>query len=345
MKNIKRINILFLIFLLVAGSIFAGGGNRRGTAGAAELLIPVGARGIAMGNATLMGSTGADAIYWNPAGLARTNNGVDVLASHMTYLADIDVTYGAVGFKVGGFGTLGFSIKSLSIGDILKTTTDFPDGTGQTFSPQYMIIGGTFSKMLSDRVSVGITMNYISEKMDLVSTSGMSFDIGVSYQNLGSIEGLGLALAMKNLGSDLRYDGSGLFVLGELSDALRPAGYTKLETASFELPSTLDIGLSYDAKIDEVNNLLVVGTFTNHNFYEDEYKFGAEYSYDNTFFVRGGYVLVPELEDDETVYSFTAGAGLNYQMGDMSLKVDYAFRAVDLPTEDGNHIFTIGLGL
>lgn len=73
----------------------------------------------------------------------------------MNYIADIGVQFGAVGVNFEEFGSIAFSIKSLSVGDIIKTTVENPDGTGQTFAPQYSTIGLSYSKMLSDRVSVG----------------------------------------------------------------------------------------------------------------------------------------------------------------------------------------------
>ena len=63
------------------------------------------------------------------------NNSVVVYASHMSYIADIGVDYGAVSTAVEGFGVLSLSLKALAIDDILVTTTTNPDGTGQTFKP------------------------------------------------------------------------------------------------------------------------------------------------------------------------------------------------------------------
>lgn len=345
MKNIKTKLILFLILLLTVGSLFAGGGNRRGTSGATELLIPVGARAIGMGNTGVMSVTGVDAMFWNPANLSRMNSNFEVMASHMSYIADMKIVYGAVGFKLGDLGTIGVSLKSLDAGDIVRTTTDFPDGTGPTFAPQYMTIGATYSKQLSDRVAVGLNINYVSEKLDLVEASGISFDFGVTYRNLGSIEGLSAAIAIKNLGSPMKFDGSGLWQLSTLANALRPAGYLKVDAAQFELPSLFDIGLGYEFVINEQNKLNLEGVFTNQNYYEDEFKFGMEYAYDNMIFVRAGYVAVPELADDERVYGFNAGFGINYKVGSSNIKLDYAFRSINLPTENGNHIITLGLAL
>ena len=56
--------------LLCVSSLDAGSKKRRGTAGAQELLIPVGARNIAMSNAFVAGVTGVEAAATNPAGVS-----------------------------------------------------------------------------------------------------------------------------------------------------------------------------------------------------------------------------------------------------------------------------------
>jgi len=57
MKKINKIFTTVLMVLLVAGSLFADGGKRNGSAGATELLIPVGARGIALGGTSITNLT------------------------------------------------------------------------------------------------------------------------------------------------------------------------------------------------------------------------------------------------------------------------------------------------
>ncbi len=332
--------------MLFAGSIFAGGGNRNGTAGATELLIPVGARGIAMGGATLTNSYGIEALYWNPANIARTSYGVDVMATHMNYIADITLAYAAAAVKVGDLGTLAISLKSLSFGDIAKTTVQYPDGTGTTFSPEYSVIGFAYSKLLSDRVSVGITANFINETIDFVSASGVSFDIGITYTDLGGIEGFNMSVLMRNLGPRMKFDGSGLYVKATPEQFRRTGSvFYKIESQDFELPTSYEIGLGYNYSIDEYNKLEFAGLFRNNNFYEDEYKIGVEYGYNNLIFLRAGYEIAPELKTDDTkaVYGMAAGLGINYKMGNVALKIDYAYRAVEY--FDANHIITVGLGL
>jgi len=337
----KKINLLVLLMFIAISSLFAQG-ERIGTAGATELLIPVGGRGVAMGGATLTNSVGVDAIFWNPANVARSNNSVNVLASHMSYIADIGVEYGAASFNIESFGTFGLSIKSLSIGEIDKTTIQNPDGTGQTFQPQYTVLGVSYSKMLSDRVSVGTNVNFVSETIDLVTASGMSFDFGVTYANLAGVEGFDMAVVLKNIGPDMKFDGSGLYTAADAGDS-RGSQFYKIDAAAFSLPTTLDIGLGYSVSFDDVNALQFAGTFSNHNFYTDQYKFGAEYNYDNLLFLRGGYNHTTEFEASETLYKFYAGFGLNYDVGGVDLMLDYAY----MPTEffSDTHNFSLGFGI
>lgn len=339
----KKILYICVIISLFAASVYAGGGNRNGTAGATQLLVPVGTRGIAMGGSNLTSLSGPDAIYWNPANLARAENNTNVFISHMSYIADIGVSYGAVSTNIEGFGAIALGIKSFSIGEIDKTTNVNPDGTGSTFTPQFMTIGFTYSNMLSDRIAVGLTANLVTETMDLVSATGVSFDVGVSYKNLGNIQGLSFAVVMKNIGPQMKYDGSGLYVNATAIDLQRPSQYYKIESAGFELPSTLEMGVGYQMSFNKENSLELSSSFVNNNFYGDEYKIGGEYAFNDMFFVRGGYSVSPELKADENVFGITAGAGVKYNMNGLNFVFDYAYR--DAKTFDGNHVFSISFGL
>ncbi|MEW6196606.1 MAG: PorV/PorQ family protein [Bacteroidota bacterium] len=343
MNKIKIISLLLVITVVASTVIYAGGGNRNGTAGAAQLLVPVGARGIAMGGSTLTGAKGVEGLYWNPANLARSDYNTTVMFSQMNYIADIGVSYAAIGTNIEGFGALGFSLKAFSMDEIAITTVEKPDGNGQYFTPQFVTLGLTYSRLLSDRIAVGVTMNYVTEKLDLVSASGIAFNIGVSYKNLGNVDGLSFAVAIKNLGPQMKYDGSALYLRATSPDLERPSQLYKIDAASFELPSTLELGLGYELSINESNNLSLNGIFQNSNFYGDEYKLGGEYAYDNTFFVRAGYAFIDGVDEDANIYGLTAGAGINYSLGSgMAVKFDYAYR--DTEFFDSNHVFTLQFG-
>ena len=61
----------------------------------------------------------------------------------------------------------------------------------------------------------------------------------------------------------------------------------------------------------------------------------------NNFFLRGGYNYYLG-KTDESIFGFTAGAGVNYDISDIGISFDYAYRDIkDFPT--ANHIFTVKL--
>jgi hypothetical protein len=345
MKKIFKLIPVFILILATV-NIFAEGGKRTGTAGASELLIPVGPRGIAMGESNLVAVSGIEALYWNPAGVSHMQNSADVLFSHMSYIADIGVEYGAVAANFEGFGVVALSIKSLSIGDIPVTTTINPDGTGETFSPSMVTAGLSYSRMLTDAISVGLTANLVSERIADVSATGVAFDFGIIYQNLGDIDGLNIGVVLKNLGTEMKFDGSGLYQFGQINGVNRPPTFYKVDAAAFEMPFNFQLAAGYKPVIDEMNSLQFTGTYMNNNFSADEYKLGGEYGYNNLFFLRAGYQFAPNagesFGENNYIYGLTAGAGINYEVEGFSVKVDYAFR--DTKFFDGNHIFALTLG-
>ena len=326
----KQVVLLLVSVCLVFTSLYAGNKSRIGTAGGQELLIPVGARGLALGGSALSNASGVDAIYWNPAGLARMPGGAEAMFSQMSYIADIGVSYGAIGIKAGSFGNLGFSIKSLSFGDIPVTNELFPDGTGQTYSPSFIDFGFTYASQLSDRISFGVTATLVTEKIQSTSASAVAFSGGLQYSGLG-IPGLSLGVAIKNVGSGLTFDGSNLLVTAAPSGANRGSTYYKVSAASADLPTSLEIGLSYQVSLSDDAKVNVMSQFQNNNYQDDEYKFGGEFAYNNMLFVRGGYTLAPNADKDPTgqtsyQYDYTFGAGVHFDLGGVTATFDYAYR-------------------
>ena len=324
---------------------FGGGQNRAGTSGAPELRIPVGARYLAMSGAPIANVTGLEAIYWNPAGVDFSPNSANAIFSYRSYIADMNINYVAANGRLGDMGSVGLSFRSLNIGDIKETTMDQPDGTGATFSPTYFVLGLTYSKQLTDRIAIGANFNLINETIDRVSASGFSFDFGVQYRDMLEVPGLDLGVVVKNLGSPIKFSGNALFVNAEDPSANRGPTYLMVDAATAELPSEVAIGISYQRKFDEDNMIMIAGTFQNNNYTYDDYKIGAEYSYRNILFVRGGYLFSPQSTDNtpNIFQDYTLGVGLNFkQFSGIDLSVDYAY--VPVKYFDANHVFAISFG-
>ena len=82
--------------------------------------------------------------------------------------------------------------------------------------------------------------------------------------------------------------------------------------------------------------MMFYGSYQSNTFNNDEGHFGTEYSYDNTFFLRGGYTYS---DQDAYLYGFTFGGGLVLTWGETDLSFDYAWTETDI--FDANQYFTV----
>lgn len=343
LSNTIKILATLLLPIFIAAAAFGAGYDRAGTASGQQLLIPVGARSIAMGGADLATVSGVDAIYWNPAGIARAGYSANAMFSRTNYLADIGVNYVAVDASLFGFGHFAFSLKSLDFGDIPITTADNPDGTGGVFSPAFFVGTVSYSRMLTDRISAGITTKLVSEQIERVGASGVAFDAGVQYANFADIQGLDVGVAVKNVGPAMRYDGPGLLRQGDVQNADRPPGQYKINTASFEMPSYFDVGVSY--RIPFAQNALSINyLFRNNNFMYDQSVVGAEVQLFDMLFVRGGYNYLMGASDnpDASIFGPTVGAGFQYDFGGTTLNLDYSYQMMNFFANQHTIAFSLG---
>jgi len=311
----------------LAGRAAAGGLDRIGTSGAQELRIPVGAASIAVGGSAAAIGNGIGNLYYNPASLAAVDD-AEAIASYSTWIGDTKVNYGAVSTKVGSAGNIALSAKVLNIGDIIVTTEEAPEGTGEVLSPTYSVFGLTYGRRMTDRVLIGITANYISEKIAQASATGFAADFGVQYDT--GWRGLRFGFAMKNVGPSMHFSGPDFeerFTLPGDDPSAQPH-VVQLEATDFEMPSYLQLGVSYDLGISEKQHASIFGTFQGNNFSTDEYRLGAEYMVGEHVALRGGYVgqlaLSDESRQSNYLYSYNYGAGLNFKLGDRPLQFDWA---------------------
>jgi hypothetical protein len=303
----------------------------------------MGSKGAALGGASLAAIGGVDAIYWNPAGLSYTKNSVEAMFSYMNYIADINVAYGAVGVKTG-IGSVGVSFQSLSFGDIIETTENAPDGTGSMYSPTYMTLAATYSRSMTDRIFVGGNVKWVSEKIMDVSASAMAFDVGVQYL---TSTGVRLGVAMKNVGSPIKFDGTDLERLVDLpgTPAGSPQRNLRIPAQKSELPSTFEVGLAYDYAPMEKIGVTFMANFRNNNFSNDEINGGAEVNVNDMLFLRGGYTYATGEGEDVAggkTYLFgpAFGFGLLYPVApNMKAAFDFAYRTTEY--FDDNLLFTV----
>jgi hypothetical protein len=297
-----------------------------GSASSTQLLIVPRAKHLSGGGAAAT-ATGMDATFWNPAGLAMSENSVDAIFSNRQYFADIDNSFFGIATDLGDY-KMGVSVRTFNIGDVDETTVFHPDGTGQVFTPNFSILGTTIARKLSDNTSVGINANLIREGFGRVAATGVAYDLGVQYRGFLGREGLDVGFAMKNFGAPMKYDGEGLGVMASPVDGDRPVEYYKIDAAAFDLPFVFDMGVSYNIAGADIGV-----TYTSNYYSTDELKFSVGYALAGLGSVGVGMqssAKSQEVEDTDDWYanpadgvSFGASIDMSRFVG-MNMSVDYS---------------------
>ena len=331
MKNTFKI---FLGCAVLASALTAGTVRSQGTAGASQLLIPVGTETVALSGTNVGTVAGIDALFTNVAGLARHNSGLQGTVSTTSYVADIDVVYAGMVVAMGETGTFGLTLKSLDFGEIPKTTALAPEGDGQTFSPSFFTATAGFARAFSDRVNVGVAGKLVSETIEESSATGMALDVGVQYRFPDAP--LTFGVAMKNVGNRMRYDGINLdqdMVPSESESGSGTESF-RIVAENFALPTSLDLSASYEM----LDNLTVSTTFTNHSYQTNTLALGAKYMLGSSWF---GAASTMTIGDDEqpsgvsdadweewsgSLWGLSLGAGVSVPVGDYVMHVSYAMR-------------------
>ena len=347
------IGIVSALLITPVGLLKAGNPDRAGHAGATELLINPWARSSGWAGANSGGVHGLEAQFLNVAGTAHTKK-TEALFSHTNYFQGSGMSINAFGLtqKVGEAGVLGISIMSLSFGDIDVTTTELPEGGLGTYTPQFINLGISYSKVFSNSIYGGFNLKIISESISNVTASGIAIDAGIQYITGGNEDrnNVKFGIALKNVGTSLKFGGDGLSTRVNAPATSNSYQLTVEQRSSgFEMPSLLNIGASYDFDLALDHKLTLAGTFTSNSFSNDLYVAGLEYRFRNLFMLRGGLAYEDNIFDD--VLSTTAltgpcaGVTIDLPMGKSgkSFGIDYSFRATN--PWDGIHSFGLRLAL
>lgn len=335
--------LVALVSVVSFQSATAGNDNRRGTAGATELLINPWAHSAGWGAVSIANVRGLDAFYNNIAGLAFTNN-IEVGYTNTIYLGGKSgSTSGAginafgLGIRVFESGVLGVSVMTMGFGDIDITTVENPEGTAGTFSPSFMNIAVAYAHSFTRSIHGGVAFRVITESTDNVSASGFSIDAGIQYVT-GADDELKFGISLKNIGTAMHFSGTGhsLTMLNEAGNNFT----VETRAAEMELPTCLNIGLSYDFLFENLDQrLTVAGSFTSNAFLKDNFALGVEYGILKMFEVRAGYVYQTDIfsSTNRTTANtgLCAGASASIPLGKKdengnvktSLTIDYAFRS------------------
>jgi hypothetical protein len=329
MRQSLKYLAVFLIGFASTNTLYAGNPDRVGSAGASQLLINPWARSSGWGAANSASVRGLEALYSNVAGIAFTNK-TEVIFSRSSWIADIPINSFGFTQKVSESGVLALGISSISLDDIVRTTTALPDGGIGTYTISATNINLGYAKAFSNSIYGGFAIKSVIEGTSDITASGIALDAGIQYVT-GKQDHIKFGISLKNVGPTMVYGGDGLSFRGQAPD-LEYSMTLNQRSQTFELPSLLNIGLAYDlVALPDNHRLTSAATFTSNSFENDQYRFGLEYSFKELVMIRGGYVLVDDADVATTAISgLSAGFTLELPLSkETSFGVDYSLRDSD----------------
>ncbi len=343
MKKNKTIH-LCLTLLILTGLFLPeslAGVEKKARVGFRFLENPVSAAALGRGDNAVLGLTGADAVYSNPSGIAWMPGRADVTLLRTLWIADMG--YNAISAAVKGPLNMSFALDymGMNYGDFYGTRReDNEDGFVETgvFSPSAWAVGLTVAQRVSDRFSYGIRIKYAyqdfgsawvaTEGQNLSDTSLVivdqaynhgepALDVGTTYEF--GFYGVRFGAVLQNFSREIQ-----------------------IEREKFPMP--FRVGFSADMDLmtliaPEMNDqhVLRMGVESLHpRDFKERVKFGVEYSLQNTFIARTGYLV----NYDER--GFTAGIGIRTKLAGTRFVFDYGFQ--EFGQFRNVHAFSAGFG-
>jgi hypothetical protein len=327
-------NLLIASGLMVSAFANAGNEDRVGSSGAAQLLINPWARSAATGDAGIATVNGLEASFVNIAGLAFTDK-TQIKFNYSNWMGNAGISFNSAGLaqRISETDVISVSVQSMNFGDIPITTVANPEGNIGFFSPRANIFNVGYARSFSSSIYAGINFKVISESISNLKSNGIALDAGIRYVT-GERDQIKFGIALKNVGPVMRYKGDGLaqqiqYISTEFVATLEQ------RSATFELPSLLSIGGSYDFIFNENNKLNLALGFTANSFSNDQYRIGLDYAMTGekvAFNLRAGYVYEKNLFSAENrsnaLVGPTAGFSIDAIVGEnkSALGIEYATR-------------------
>ena len=318
----ERKGMIIVLLLSTVVTLYSKQFAPVGTTVAQFLEIGVGARGAAMGEAVTTVVNGACAAFWNPANIVDLQGGkMEGFSSITNWPAGITLGAISLSFKFGNIGTFAISSLYLKTDDMEITTVLNPNGTGEYFNISNYCIGLSYSRYLTDKVSVGLTTKVIHEGYLNYSYTTWGLDMGTLYRT--NFHNMKIGMSILHFGPEVRFS-------GEYIDYSDPKSYSVNSPKNFELHS-LPINFRFGVCLDILHignhRIITSGDLIHSNNNLEQYNVGLEYSLNDRFFLRSGY----RFTSDNGKFSF--GGGMKVDISGISLIIDYAYSDLGVLTK------------
>ncbi len=323
-KNILIFSVCH--FILFSPTLFADELTKVGTTAANFLQLRVGPRAMALGGAFIGIADDASALYWNAAGITQMQ-GLKLFYQNTHLYADLKHQSFGLTYALNNQNYLGVLVNHLDFGSMEQTTLEEPEGTNQTFDAASMAISLTFARQLTNRVSFGVSAKYIQERIWLEIARGYAFDIATLYAIPEA--GLRIGMSLSNLGPEMGIgEAPHLKFYKQKPDDYpgSPQPEAQLSTKTFPLPLAFSLGVSYNLigqnALQESEEHRLTPCISITDAYDSPFRvnLGLEYSWHQTFALRGGYYLGYDTEN------YALGFGLNiFKYAKVNMQLDYAW--------------------
>lgn len=323
---IKELRIIFSIGLLISSlPVLSGNSDRKGEAGAYELLINGQARTMGTMGVNSANVKGVDALGTNIAGLAH-NRGMSVFGNYTSWMQGTETSIVGVGIasELSPGNNIGFNVNMMSFGKIPLTTTEQPNAIG-FFNPYMLNLGLSYARIFGRGVRGGITGRLINEGINNLSATGFSIDAGLQYTT-GVKEDFHFGVFLRNLGFPMQFSGDGLIVKAPSNSGGSYDIPFYQRALKFELPAQFSIAVTKDLFFGKqpdptifckpIHRLSLSGNFLYNSFIPNNYGVGIEYAFRETLSLRTGFLYEDDALDKELTTRAHMGlaAGVSYDL-------------------------------
>jgi Type IX secretion system protein PorV len=264
--------------------------------GALFLLLPVGAKAVGMGQAMVAEHPGSEAVWWNPAAIARELK-KEIGIHHSQTIA---ATGDAITFlyPTAPVGALALSVNVLNFGD--QQITD-PGGVPiGVVLPRNVLFAATYGAALGKRLNAGVTYKRLQYRVDCsgqcstvptFTATSSAVDFGFQY-DLPTESPLTLGAAVRNIGTRL-----------QVND----------REQAVPLPTRIEVGAEYKlpfiaALVADTEVRIATDVVADRNFDHPAGRVGADVTYEKNIHLRAGYIA-NDANGSRTALGFGVAAG------------------------------------
>lgn len=164
------------------------------------LEIPASSQVMALGGANVSVIDDDISLSWSNPALLGPEIESQIGFSYMHYMGSGNFAGVRYGMSAGEHGAWAAGIRYLNYGTVTRYE---PDGTSDgTFSPQDLVIDGTYSHDFNDYLRGGITMKMMYSHYEIYEAFALGADIGLNYYD--SDKDLSLSLVLRNMGGQIK---------------------------------------------------------------------------------------------------------------------------------------------